>query len=252
MNFLEQIKKEIELPKAKENFLTRKEKPLSLSLHLKRGNGIIGEFKRATPTRTFMVCRSPEDFARLYEINGFSAVSVVVQENYFLTTAEDLKKIKNTVSIPVIQKGFILSESQLIEARNNGADSVLLIVTLTGKKVLSTLLDKCQELQLEPIVEVHSEKDVEEISDLPVKIVGVNNRDLSTLKVDLSRGESILALLKKENIGELRIIESGLTKAEDLRRFRQAGADGFLIGSCFMEAEKVENKIMELIGGLNL
>ena len=251
MNFLEQIKRDIELREAKERTLLRKEKPLSLSFYLKRGNGIIGEFKRATPTSNFITHRRPEEFACLYEINGFSAVSVVVEENFFLTTAEDLKKIKSTVTIPVIQKGFILFESQIIEARNNGADSVLLIVALTGKKGLIALLEKCQELQMEPIVEVHSEKDVEEISGLSVKIVGVNNRDLSTLKVNLSQGESTLALLKKKNIGELRIIESGLTKAEDLRRFRQAGADAFLIGSCFLEAEKIENKIMELIGRLS-
>lgn len=252
MNFLEQIKKEIEFPEEEGSFLLRKERPLSLSSYLRKGNGIIGEFKRASPTKNFKTLRPPEEFALLYEANGFSAVSVVVEENYFLTTAEDLKKIKNTVSIPVIQKGFLLYESQVIKARNNGADSVLLITALTGKKRLMDLLEKCEELQMEPIVEVHSEKDVEEISGLPVKIVGINNRNLSTLKVDLSQGESILALLKKKNIGELRIIESGLTKAEDLRRFRQAGADGFLIGSCLLAAEKIEDKIKELIEGLSL
>jgi len=250
MNFLEIIKKQLERQEPKEAVLLRNDQPLSLLDYLRRGNGIIGEFKRATSTRKFNTNWKPEELARQYERNGFSAVSVVVEETYFLTTADDLKRIKSVVSIPVIQKGFIIYESQIIEARNNGADSVLLIAALVGKKKLTRLLGKCQELQLEPLVEVHSEEDVRKISDLPVKIVGINNRDLTTLKIDLSVGEKILGLLQKKNIGEVRIVESGLKTADDLKRFKRAGAAGFLIGSYFMGALNVEEKILELMEGL--
>lgn len=250
MNFLEKIKKQIEAQEIKEEILRRKEKPLSLSSYLRKGNGLIGEFKRATPTRKFDTDWQPEELARRYETSGFSAVSVVVEENYFLTTADDLKRVKSAVSIPVIQKGFIIHESQIIQARNNGADSVLLIASLVEKRKLIRLLEKCQELQMEPLVEVHSEQDVEKISDLPVKIVGVNNRDLTSLKVDLSHGERMLDLLREKNIGEIRIIESGLKTPEDLKRFKRAGADGFLIGSYFMEASEIEDRILKLMEGL--
>jgi len=250
MNCDEKIKKQIEAQEIKEEILQRKEKPLSLSDYLRKGNGIIGEFKRATPTKKFDTDWQPEVLARHYEISGFSAVSVVVEEKYFLTTADDLKRIKIAVSIPVIQKGFIIHESQIIQARNNGADSVLLIASLVEKRKLIRLLEKCQELQMEPLMEVHSEQDVEKISDLPIKIVGVNNRDLTTLKIDLSQGERILALLKEKNIGEIRIIESGLKTPEDLKRFKKAGAEGFLIGSYFMETNKIEDRILKIMEGL--
>jgi len=250
MNFLERIKEQIEAQQMKEEILQRKEKPLSLFSYLKKGNGIIGEFKRATPTRIFDTKWQPEQLARQYEANGFSAISVVVEEKYFLTTADDLKKIKSAVSIPVIQKGFIIHESQIIQARNNGADSVLLIATLVDKRKLTCLLEKCQELQMEPLVEIHAEEDIKKISELPVKIIGINNRDLTSLKIDLSHGERILALLKEKNIGEIRIIESGLKTPEDLKRFKKAGADGFLIGSYFMESDRIEERIMKLLEAL--
>lgn len=243
MNFLEIIKEKIENEKKVK--LERFEKPLPLSDFIINRSGIIGEFKRGTPKRKFKIELLPEEIALIYEKYNFSAISVVVESQFFLTTVNDLKRIKSSVSIPVIQKGFILRESQIIEARNNGADSILLIVRLLDRKKISNLLHICHELHMEPLVEVFSEEDVGQISDLPVKIVGINNRDLSTLEVDLENGEKILSLLNKKGIGNLKIIESGLRKPEDLVRFKRKGADGFLIGSAFLEDSEIEKKAKE-------
>lgn len=238
MNFLEIIKKN--LTKEPMEKLERKEKPLSLSDYISGRSGIIGEFKRKTPTKEFRINLLPEEIAVIYEKYNFSAVSVVVENNFFSTTDEDLKRIKNTVSIPVIQKGFIFEGSQIIKARNNGADSVLLIVRLLDRKELINLLELCNDIQMEPIVEISSEDEIEIIKDLRLKIVGVNNRDLRTLKIDLDRGEKVLKSLIENKLGEIRIIESGLKKPEELLRFKKIGADGFLIGGAFLENPNIE------------
>lgn len=243
MNFLEIIKNNYE--EKREEKLEIKEKPLSLSEYILKLSGIIGEFKRGTPERKFDIKLLPEEIALIYEKYNFSAVSVVVEEKFFLTTHEDLKRIKKTVSIPVIQKGFITQEHQIIRARNNGADSILLIVRILGKRRLLELMKVCEEIGMEPIVEIHSENDLKISSDLPLKILGINNRDLETLKVDISHGEKILSMAIEKGIGNLRIVESGLKRPEDILRFKAIGADGFLIGRAFLESPDIEKRVKE-------
>lgn len=245
MNFLEIVKKEVEMEGDEK--IERTGKPFSLSNFIIKRSGLIGEFKRATPTKKFKLELLPEEIASIYEEGGLSAISVVVEKKFFLTTEEDLKRIRNTVSIPVIQKGFILSDLQIVRARNNGADSVLLIVRLLEKEKLKSLLSKCGELGMEPIVEVNSEEDLKVISDMDLKIVGINNRDLNTLKVDLDKGEEILSIAVERKIGRIRIIESGLRTPEDLIRFKRAGADGFLIGGALLEAIELREKVKEFV-----
>ncbi|MGB9765692.1 MAG: indole-3-glycerol-phosphate synthase [Candidatus Saccharicenans sp.] len=247
MNFLEEIKKKVEA-KAENSSgeIKNSKQPLSLIEYIRRKNGLIGEFKRATPTRKFYPRLSPSEMAHLYERYGFSAVSVVVEEEYFLTTKQDFADVRKAVRIPVLKKGFFLHRAQIIEAYNEGADSILLIASFVGRQRLMELLEECQRLHLEPIVEVHSLDDLEMIAVLPVQIVGINNRDLKSLRVDLFQGELILKEAKSRSIGQMHIIESGLKTVEELKKFRQLGADGFLIGGAFMEANNPEAKIKEL------
>lgn len=243
MSFLEIIRKNMK--RETEEELKIKEKPLPLFEYISNRSGIIGEFKRGTPEGEFKIKLLPEEIASIYEKYNFSAVSVVVEERFFFTKPDDLKRIKNTVSIPVIYKGFITEESQIIRARNLGADSILLIVRILGRKKLIKLLKICDEIQIEPIVEVFSEDDLKIVSDLPVKILGINNRDLETLKVDFSRGEKILSMAIDKGVGKLRIIESGLKKPEDILKFKALGADGYLIGRAFLESPDIEKSVKE-------
>ncbi len=249
MNFLDIIKENFK-GEEKDIVLLRRDEPLSLSHFILNGSGIIGEFKRSTPKKKFKLKFLPEEIALSYEKHGCSAVSVVVENKFFLTSEQDFQRIKNVVSIPVIHKAFIFNEFQIVKARNNGADSILLIASLLDKRKLENLIIKSEELKMEAIVEVHSVEDVEKISDLPVKIVGINNRDLSTLKVNLDHGERILNMVVKKNIGNIRIIESGLKNAKDVKRFKESGAQGFLIGSAFLESLELEEKIKEMVGAM--
>lgn len=104
---------------------------------------------------------------------------------------------------------------------------------------------------MEPVVEISSLAEVDEIAELPIKVVGVNNRNLHDLSVDLRRGQKVLEQVLQRKIGEVRIIESGLKMPSDIRLFKQLGADGFLIGSAFMGAEDLDSAIKYLLGGLS-
>jgi len=243
MNFLETLKKNSCF--SFDEKVKRNEDPLPLSDFIIKRSGIIGEFKRGTPTKRFKIFYTPEEIALIYEKYNFSAISVVVEKRFFLTTDDDLIRIKNTVSIPVIQKGFVFEESQIIRAKNNGADGVLLIARLLDREKLAKMLDICKEIKIEPIVEIHSEYELDIVSGLPFKILGINNRDLSTLKVDLLQGERVLLSAIKKGVGEIRIIESGLTNPEDALRFKNLGADGFLIGNAFLQEEDIESIVKE-------
>lgn len=249
MNFLEIIMRNI--TEEPSEILETRKKPLPLSDYILSRSGIIGEFKRKTPTKEFKICLPPEEIGKIYEKYNFSAVSVVVEKNFFSTTDDDLKRIKNAISIPVIQKGFIREESQIIKAANNGADSVLLIVRLLDRERLINLLRFCHQIQMEPIVEIYSENEIEIIKDLPLKIIGVNNRNLETLKVDLNHGEEVLSRVIEEKLGEVRIIESGLKDPEDILRFKKIGADGFLIGTYFLESHNIEESVQKFSVGVD-
>lgn len=252
MSFLQKIKEELETKLSpKEVELKNRTKPLSLVQFIKSKNGIIGEFKRATPARKFKLSLSPAEVARTYQKANFSAVSVVIDEDYFLTGEKDLMEIRSAVSIPVLKKGFFIHPHQVVEARNAGADSILLVVGLVGQERLSRMLEVCWRLAMEPVVEVNSVEEVEEIAELPIKVVGVNNRNWHDLSVDLRRGQKVLDYILQKKIGEVRVVESGLKTPSDIRLFQQLGADAFLIGSAFMEAEDLDSTIEYLLGGLS-
>ncbi len=252
MSFLHKVRQELEIksfPKKVE--LKNLTRPLSLVQFIKSKNGIIGEFKRATPVCKFKLSLSPAEVSLAYQKANFSAVSVVVDENYFLTGEKDLMEIRRAVSLPVLKKGFFIHPHEVVEARNAGADSILLIAGLLGGERLSLMLEVCRRLEMEPVVEVSSVIEVDEIAGLPIKVVGVNNRNLHDLSVDLRRGQKVLEQVLQRKIGEVRIVESGLKTPSDIRFFKQNGADGFLIGSIFMEAEDLDSTIKYLLGGLS-
>lgn len=252
MSFLQKIKEEVKMKSfPKEIKLKNLTRPLSLVQFIKSKNGIIGEFKRATPARKFKLSLSPAEVSLAYQNANFSAVSVVVDENYFLTGEKDLMEIRRAVSLPVLKKGFFIHPHEVVEARNAGADSILLIAGLLGRAGLSFMLEVCRRLAMEPVVEVSSVEEVEEIAELPIKVVGVNNRNLHDLSVDLRRGQKVLDYILQKKVGEIRIVESGLKSPSDIRLFKQLGADGFLIGSAFMGAEDLKSTIAYLLGGLS-
>ena len=197
---------------------------------------VIAECKRRSPSRG--VIRADYDavaIARGYAAAGAAAISVLTEPTFFDGSLHDLEAVCSAVDVPVLRKDFIVAEYQLLEARAAGADAVLLIVAALSPRDLASLAGRATALGLDALVEVHDADELRDALDAGAQIVGVNNRNLRTLDVDLHASVELIASM---HAGTLAVSESGITTAQDLRRLRGLGYQAFLIGERFMiEAE---------------
>lgn len=195
---------------------------------------IIAECKRRSPSRGVLrPDYDPVAIATAYEKAGAAAISVLTEPTFFDGTLDHLQAVRGAVGIPVLRKDFVVSEYQLLEARAAGADAVLLIVAALDSRALAALHGRAVALGLDVLVEVHSADELSIAADAGARIVGVNNRNLRTLEVDVTASESLAARMPG---GMVTVSESGLQTAADLMRLRQLGCDAFLIGERFMTA----------------
>lgn len=188
---------------------------------------IIAEIKPRILKRTL----SPEEvatIARRYEADGASGISVLTQPTYFLGSPENARVARGASSLPILRKDFILDERQLDEVES---DLVLLIAALASP--LEGLVEAALSRGLEPLVEVHTEAELDHALKTEARIVGINNRDLSTLKVSLDTFEGLGPLAKSS--GLFVVAESGIETRRDVLRMEEAGADALLVGTSLME-----------------
>ena len=202
------------------------------------GNGlqavprIIAECKRRSPSRGVLKADyDPVTIARRYEECGAAAVSVLTEPTFFDGALEHLQAVAAAVRVPLLRKDFIVSEYQLLEAAAAGADAVLLIAAALDRRDLARLHARALALGLDVLVETHSLDELETALDAGARIVGVNNRNLRTLEVDLAVSEALIARMPRD---VLAVSESGLRSAADLVRLRQLGYQAFLIGERLM------------------
>jgi indole-3-glycerol phosphate synthase len=211
---------------------------------------LIAECKRRSPSRG--VIRGDYDavaIARAYATAGAAAISVLTEPTFFDGSLHDLEAVCTAVDVPVLRKDFIVAEYQLLEARAAGADAVLLIVAALSPGDLRALAGRAAALGLDALVEVHNAEELQDALDAGAQIVGVNNRNLRTLEVDLRASVELIAGM---HAGVLAVSESGITTAHDLRRLRGLGYQAFLIGERFMtEAEpgKTLEGLLQEYGG---
>lgn len=206
---------------------------VSLRQYLRRPDkdGVIAEFKRQSPSKGAIApYADPETVSLGYMQAGAAALSVLTDKAFFGGSSADLETVRKFNYCPILRKDFIVDEYQLIEARANGADAVLLIAAALDKARLRALAAFAAGLDLEVLVEVHSR---EELDLLPpdTSVVGVNNRDLKTFQVSLENSVALAEALPPELV---RISESGIRSARDAHYLRQHGYQGFLIGEQFM------------------
>jgi indole-3-glycerol phosphate synthase len=193
---------------------------------------IIAECKRRSPSRGVLKhAYDPAAIASSYERAGAAAISVLTEPTFFDGTVAHLEAVRAAVDVPVLRKDFIISEYQLLEAAAAGADAVLLIVAALDARSLAALHAQAARLGLDVLVEVHHADELSIALDAGARIVGVNNRNLRTLIVDVTASETLAARLPP---GVVRVSESGLKDASDLARLRQLGYNAFLIGERFM------------------
>lgn len=193
---------------------------------------IIAECKRRSPSRGVLRAQyDPVAIATAYEEAGAAAISVLTEPTFFDGALEHLEAVRSAVAIPLLRKDFIVSEYQLLEARAAGADAALLIVAALTPRELSQLSRSAASLGVDTLVEVHSADELAIAVDAGAKVIGVNNRNLRTLAVDVHASEALVALMPK---GVVAVSESGLKSAGDLSRLSQLGYGAFLIGERFM------------------
>ena len=195
------------------------------------GLGLIAEIKKASPSKGIIRKEfDPVILAEEFMESGASALSVLTEKAHFMGSPVYIPLIKNRVDLPLLRKDFIVEPIQIYESRFLGADAILLIKALLDKEKLSELLEIATESGLDVLVEIHDESEWDEIKDLPIKIVGVNNRNLKTFKVDTSTAPRLLGKIRESNPDILVIAESGYSSVLDLKDLENEAFDGVLIG----------------------
>jgi len=215
----------------KSMFYGREVNSMSKSLLDNERTGIIAEFKRKSPSKgTINKDAMPQIVADGYFAAGASGVSVLTENEFFGGSVADLLQVRLNKMIPILRKDFVFTEYQVIEAKSIGADAVLLIAAVLQKDILFNLAKLANNLGLEVIMEVHDEPELEKYNRY-INIIGVNNRDLKTFKVDT---DISVGLAEKIPAGVVKISESGIANVSEILKLRKAGYNGFLMGERFM------------------
>ncbi len=203
---------------------------------------LIAEIKKASPSEG--VLREKFDLLQIAGVYNkhAQAISVLTDEKYFQGKLEYVQQVKEATALPVLQKDFIIDEYQLFEARAAGADAILLIAAGLAKEKLRKLHSVAGSIGLQCLVEVHSGYDVDKALAARAEIVGINNRDLATLKVDLRTTACLRSMLPEE---KTIVSESGFNSAKDIEAVK-GKVDAVLIGSAFMKVQDIEAKLLEL------
>ena len=207
---------------------------------------VIAECKRRSPSRGVLAPNyDPVAIARQYEAGGAAAISVLTEPTFFDGSLKHLAAVRQAVMLPLLRKDFIVDEYQLLEARAQGADAALLIVAALAQADLVRLQRRAWELGLAALVEVHDEDELARAIDGGARIIGVNNRNLRTLAVDVAASRRLGARIPADVVG---VSESGLTCRADLEELAGQGYRAFLIGERFMTAPDPAKAISDLIG----
>ena len=209
---------------------------------------VIAECKRRSPSKGVLRAEyDPVAIARGYEAAGAAAISCLTEPTFFDGSLEHLASVHAAVKLPVLRKDFIVSEYQILEAKAAGASAILLIVAALTPKELDTLFDQASAAGLDVLVEVHDAEELSIAANAGVNIVGVNNRNLRTLDVDVRASETLIAKMPK---GVVAVSESGLRTADDLIRLRGVGYQAFLVGERFMTTADPGAALKELLAGV--
>ena len=246
MNILDKIiadkRLEVELKKSiipvsqLENSVLFNSRTNSLSKLLKHStSGIIAEHKRKSPSKsTINSSFTVEEVVKGYQNAGVCGISVLTDMKYFGGSLEDLLLARASVTIPLLRKEFIIDEYQLLEAKANGADVILLIAAVLTRQEIKHLSEFAQSLGLEVLLEVHNEEELYKSIMPSLNMIGVNNRNLKTFEVSLSYSKELASLIPNEFV---KISESGISNVAAVKELQQFGYQGFLIGENFMKTE---------------
>ena len=215
---------------------------------------LIAEVKKASPSMG-VICPDfdPVRIAKDYEAAGASCLSVLTDEQFFQGSLDYLRQIRAAVKLPLLRKDFIIDERQILEAIEWGADAILLIVAILSDAQLKHFHTLAIEAGLSVLVEVHDEAELERALKIGADLIGVNNRDLKSFKVDLAVTERLAAKLSqtpdpRSQTPRLLVAESGIHTAADVARVAKCGAGAILVGESLVKHGDIQAKVRELMG----
>ncbi|HEY6738987.1 MAG TPA: indole-3-glycerol phosphate synthase TrpC [Actinopolymorphaceae bacterium] len=206
---------------------------------------VIAEVKRSSPSKGALAAiADPASLAADYQAGGASVISVLTERRRFGGSIDDLRAVRAAVDVPVLRKDFIVTSYQLWEARAHGADLALLIVAALDQNALVGLVERAESIGLTPLVEVHTEEELERALDAGAKVIGVNARDLRTLEVDRATFARLAPKIPPEVI---RIAESGVRGPHDVIEYARAGADAVLVGESLVTGKNPRDAVADLV-----
>jgi len=210
------------------------------------GLSLIAEVKKQSPSEGLIREVDPVEAALAYQRGGARAVSVLTEPHRFGGSLLDLKRVREAVDLPLLRKDFVVDPFMLEEARAFGASAALLIVALLGD-LTGAYLERARSLGLDALVEVHTERELEIALEAGTEILGINNRDLATLKINLETAPRLGRLARKRGFGGVLVAESGYSRKGELKAL-EGLFDAVLIGTSLMRAPDLEAALRELVG----
>ncbi|MDP3730311.1 MAG: indole-3-glycerol phosphate synthase TrpC [Candidatus Omnitrophota bacterium] len=206
---------------------------------------LIAEIKKASPSKGILRGDfNPVKIAITYQANGASAISVLTDERFFEGRLEYIPKVRENISVPILRKDFFIDEYQIYETVASGAEAILLIPEILSMAQMAKFYNLATELGLDCLVEVHNEEDIEKALAIGAPIIGINNRDLHTFKVDLAVTQRLIRLIPQNKVI---VSESGIKSYEDIMFLKSLGINAVLIGEAFMESDDIAAKMREMM-----
>ncbi len=204
---------------------------------------VIAEIKRASPSQGLMRENfNPKDIAQSYQASQATCLSVLTDSPFFQGCLEDLSSVREAVDLPLLRKDFIVDEYQIYQSRFYGADCILLIASVLSDIQLKEFKEISQELNLDVLIEVHDRPEMDRAKDLGFSLIGINNRDLKTFKVNLETTINLSEDLQDKII----VSESGIKTKEDVKKIMSSGTKAFLVGESFMRASDPGEELHKL------
>lgn len=221
--------------------------PPSFAAALKQeGISLIAEIKRKSPSKGMIAALDPVEAARAYQQGGARALSVLTEKDYFGGSLEFLAQVARDIDLPLLRKDFIVHPLQIYEAKRYGASAVLLIVAVLGE-YLAAYLQLCQDLQLDALVEVHDRHELEQALEAKATIIGVNNRDLRSLDINLHNAPQLIQQAQQAGYTGILVAESGYSQHHEIRAIAPF-ADAVLVGSHLAGSGNLREAVKALMG----
>jgi indole-3-glycerol phosphate synthase len=208
---------------------------------------LIAEVKKASPSKGIIRDDfDPIAIAQIYQSSGAAAISVLTDEWFFQGSLSYLTAIREATSIPLLRKDFIIDEYQIYQACAAGTDAILLIAAILELETMQTFLNIAHSLDLDCLVEVHTESELRKVLDTDAQIVGINNRDLKTFQTNLNTTAQLRKLIPQDKVV---VSESGIHSRQDVKMLQECGINAILVGESLMRSADINAKVKELMEG---